>query len=858
VTPMVVRVLMLDDDTVHLELSQKFLSRQSREYEIVTAETSSEAMTKIDAEEFDAAVCDIDLGAEDLSGLDVLEHIRSEGRDTPVIIFTGKSREEFAIQALNLGADYYLRKSATNIENLYAELSYYILTAVEKRRTKKALTETEIRAQTYLDTAGTVIIAFDKDLRITMVNRKACEVLETPEDRLLGRSWISEFIPAKDKQHIESYLRDLLAGNVSPDQKEEGCVLTPSGEKAIEWYDALLRDASGNVIGIVSAGPEITERKRAESLLREERDKAQTYLDLADAVLLALDREFNVTMINRKGSSLLEMEDDEVIGMNWIDSFVVRSRRDEVREYLERLLERPTGTGPGCVMEIQTRTGKTASIECHDRVVCNEEGVPVSILCSARQITFKAGADYSGGIPNEEMFRTVFEESPICIEVFDSSGILVAANKAALDLFGVTEEADFIGLDLFADPNTPDYIIENLKNGAAVRAQTIFDFAQVKLNDLYKTSKSGLIHLDTVFSPMRIGQDLRGYVAHIQDVTDKHKAEQELMQSRERFRELYSNALTGLFRIRASDSMVLECNDQFARLLGHDDRSELIEEPSFFRSYLTKAGLWDRLKEECRHTERIRTELGLTQKDGGRLWLRLSLRAAPEKGYLEGVIADITQERNALELLEKQKTELSEFAHSMSHDLKNILHNMTGFIELAEDENDLKHLVRLKSLIHDAGELLDHSVLLAEAGMVVEDTEEVELDTLMRDVANSLVPENVEYMQDTLPSVRGDRNKVGQIFRNLIDNAITHGKPSRIEVRSESTDGFNIITVANDGKQIPEPIRHKIFQRGFTTAKSGKGFGLTIVKRLVEAHGWTIRLSDSRETAFELRIPRVT
>ena len=224
---------------------------------------------------------------------------------------------------------------------------------------------------------------------------------------------------------------------------------------------------------------------------------------------------------------------------------------------------------------------------------------------------------------------------------------------------------------------------------------------------------------------------------------------------------------------------------------------------------------------------------------------------------MEGVIADITQERNALELLEKQKTELSEFAHSMSHDLKNILHNMTGFIELAEDENDLKHLEKLKALIHDTGELLDHSVALAEAGMVVEDTEEVELDTLIRDVAKSLVPENVEYVQDALPSVRADRNKVGQIFRNLIDNAITHGRPSRIEVRSESTDGFNVVTVENDGEQIPQAIRHKIFQRGFTTAKSGKGFGLAIVKRLVEAHGWTIQLSDRRETTFELRIPRI-
>ena len=142
---MAVRVLMVDDDSVHLELSERFLGRQSPDYEIVSVETSDEALKLLEDDSFDAAVCDIDLADDMKSGLDILEHIRGKGDDVPVIIFTGKSREEFAIQALNLGADYYIRKSSTNIEGLYAELSYYILTAVEKRKTEIALRESEIK-----------------------------------------------------------------------------------------------------------------------------------------------------------------------------------------------------------------------------------------------------------------------------------------------------------------------------------------------------------------------------------------------------------------------------------------------------------------------------------------------------------------------------------------------------------------------------------------------------------------------------------------------------------------------------------------------------------------------------------------
>ncbi|TFF95508.1 PAS domain S-box protein [Candidatus Thorarchaeota archaeon] len=990
---MAVRVLMLDDDTVHLELSQKFLRRQSSEYQIATAETYGDAIEMLDSEVYDAAVCDIDLAQEEHSGLEVLEHIRSKGRDIPVIIFTGKSREEFAIQALNLGADYYIRKSATNIENLYAELSYYILTAVEKRRTQRALTETEIRAQTYLDTAGTVIIAFDKNLRITMANKKACEVLETSESDLLGKDWVSEFIPESDREHIKSYLNNLLDGKVTPDEKEEGAVLTPSGNKIIEWYDSVLRDAAGQVVGIISAGPEITDRKKTEGLLEEERNKARRYLDLADTVLLALDRSFNVTMINRKGCHLIGLEEDEILGKNWLESFVADERKNEARDYLVNLVEHPEDQSPGCIMEIVTSDGTQRTIECHESVIRDDEGEAVSILCSAREILTVEGLSYSDDLvskslmireewwqrifdssptaivffdskgryidankaaldffrardkeslagldlfkgillprsvlqsldekgevgfeyqldmrelnkeldlggrdehsiiaggnitkiedseetlsgfivhlnditekrkieelhrSNEEMFRTIFEESPISIEIFDADCRLIAANKTALDMFGVTDEEEILGFDLTEDPNVSEVVMDSLRAGAAIRTEERFDFDLVKRRKLYKTSKSGVIYLESVFSPLVIGGETKGYITHIQDVTAKQQAEKLLKESRERFKELYSNALTGLFRVRASDSLILECNDQFASLLGHSQARELLDDTSFFRAHLEKPARWDSLKERCRDVNRFRTDLRITKRDGSKIWVRLSLRAAPEKGFLEGVMADITQEMNALELLEKQKHELSEFAHAMSHDMKNIFHNMIGFIELAEDENDLRHLKKLKALIHDTGELLDHSVALAEAGVIVDEAEEVELDTIVRDVAESIIPADVEYAQSRLPIVEADKKKVAQIFRNLLDNAIIHGEPKRVEVSSIKEDGNYLIRVRNDGKEIPEAIRQKIFKRGFTTSKSGRGFGLAIVRRLVEAHGWTISLLSQRETTFEIRIP---
>lgn len=166
---------------------------------------------------------------------------------------------------------------------------------------------------------------------------------------------------------------------------------------------------------------------------------------------------------------------------------------------------------------------------------------------------------------------------------------------------------------------------------------------------------------------------------------------------------------------------------------------------------------------------------------------------------------------------------------------------------------------RLQLLIKETGELLDHSVALADAGLTVEENlVEIDLDHLVRTIAESAVPELIEYIQDPLPVVRADEMKITQVFRNLLDNAVRHGQPNRIEVKYEERNGTFCIMVRNDGKEVPESIRPKLFKKGFTTSKSGQGYGLTIVKRIVEAHNWKIQYTDTGLTSFELIIPKQT
>ncbi|MFW9840308.1 MAG: response regulator [Candidatus Thorarchaeota archaeon] len=138
---MKIRVLVIDDDEDLLFLAGKFLKREDERFELVSALTDQEALRRIEEEEFDAIVCDHFLGQDSMTGLELLEWVREFNSSIPFIIFTGRSQEAVAIRALNLGADYYLKKGTEEFRNLFAQLADRIKTEVESRRAEEALSQ---------------------------------------------------------------------------------------------------------------------------------------------------------------------------------------------------------------------------------------------------------------------------------------------------------------------------------------------------------------------------------------------------------------------------------------------------------------------------------------------------------------------------------------------------------------------------------------------------------------------------------------------------------------------------------------------------------------------------------------------
>ncbi|GAF87120.1 unnamed protein product, partial [marine sediment metagenome] len=146
---------------------------------------------------------------------------------------------------------------------------------------------------------------------------------------------------------------------------------------------------------------------------------------------------------------------------------------------------------------------------------------------------------------------------------------------------------------------------------------------------------------------------------------------------------------------------------------------------------------------------------------------------------------------------------------------------------------------------------------LADAGQTVEKSEKVNLNKLVETIGAITIPQNIELKHDPLVAVKADKEKLSQIFKNLFENAVIHGKPSQISVTSKLLDNEIALYIENDGLQIEAKTVEEAFESTFTTKEKESIHGLTIVKKLVDAHGWKIRLSDIKEKAcFEILIPK--
>jgi len=173
--------------------------------------------------------------------------------------------------------------------------------AVQRKRAEQALRKERDRAQTYLDVAGVILIVIDSEQRIKLINKKGCEVLGYKEEELLGANWFDMCLPEAVREDARCAFKQLMAGEIAPLEYYEKPVLSRSGEeRIIAWHNTVLTDDGGHIVGTVSSGEDVTERKRAEEALKAAHDELEMRVEERTAELAEALKILRAEMGERK------------------------------------------------------------------------------------------------------------------------------------------------------------------------------------------------------------------------------------------------------------------------------------------------------------------------------------------------------------------------------------------------------------------------------------------------------------------------------------------------------------------------------------------------------------------------------
>ena len=161
-----IRVLSVDDEAGFLKITKQILEVHDA-FQVDTSSSVDEAMDKMKKTTYDVIVSDYQMPGKD--GLQFLKELRDGENDVPFILFTGKGREEIAIESLNLGADGYFNKMGDS-ETVYGELVHGIRQAVEKKKAEQEVAKARDEYLIITNLTGDIIVNVDRKDRWTFLN----------------------------------------------------------------------------------------------------------------------------------------------------------------------------------------------------------------------------------------------------------------------------------------------------------------------------------------------------------------------------------------------------------------------------------------------------------------------------------------------------------------------------------------------------------------------------------------------------------------------------------------------------------------------------------------------------------------
>ena len=504
----------------------------------------------------------------------------------------------------------------------------------------------------------------------------------------------------------------------------------------------------------------------------------------------------------------------------------------------------------------------------------------ISICVELRKTQDEAIRERQALDRSEKLFRNIFANIPAGVEIYDTDGFLVDVNNKNIEIFGIRDKADVIGINLFENPNLSPQLIEQIRDRDIVDFRLDYEFENVE--GYYPSGKRNKINLYTKISKLYDSKgNFTGYAFINIDNTERMDALNRICDFENFFLLISDYAKVGYAKSNLLDrkgyaikqwykNMGEDENTPLSDIIGvyskmhPDDRKRILD-------FLYKA----RLGEVRDFKGEIRILHPGTEAQWN--WVRTNVvvnQYQPENGVIEliSINYDITElkETEAKLIDAKEKAETADrlksaFLANMSHEIRTPLNAIVGFSDVLasggsseEDQRNYFRIIQSNSdlLLRLINDILDLSRL--EANKVILTPEDCDVVQLCRQALSSVEMSRREsgnrFVFETKTDsfvLQTDIQRLQQVLINLLTNAAKFTKNGTITLQFEVEKEKNrvLFAVADTGCGIPKEKQKQVFERfeKLNEYAQGTGLGLSICKLTVDKWGGDIWIDPNYE-----------
>lgn len=600
----------------------------------------------------------------------------------------------------------------------------------------------------------------------------------------------------------------------SPISKELGEFIEPLLRQIARWVGTALADERRQL-----------ERERFELMVNESGD-----------IIYATDANGKLTAINNAAADFVGYPADELLGRD-AASLTTKSGAKETEATIRELIRNGDETATFEV-DVETVDGETIPCENHVTILVSETGKFNGHVGVLRDISDRIERQQE-----LEQYETLMEILPDSVVVTDLDGMIT-------DVYGREQVTGHSPDELVGAHISKVLLQEGIDRAEEVATDLILnDDRSLGSYEAALQAKDGSIiscEIQMATLPPEDNGWIPGTISILRDISETKEREREL----QRF-ETILDRLPDAVYIYDNEGDCMYINQTAIDAGGmpeewyiNENIANLLEPALDSEQYRETLDAMESLISG--EESQIRTTLTFDVDQSKIHADSLSSRISGSDGEFLGVVSvlrDITEQIEAERELRRQNDRLERFSKVVSHDLRNPINVAKGRLVLAQEECESEHLEPIDQSLDRMVTLISDLLELGRAGETVRSVEAVQLKSLCRTCWENVETNDATLEIEDVGLIQADPSRLKQLLENLYRNAIEHGG-NGVTVTVGSISGTQGIFIEDDGPGIPESDREYIFQSGYSTTDGGTGFGLSIVKEIVDAHDWDITIKD--------------